>query len=716
MTSTPPPLLTDIANDAALGGKSRSIAQLRAAQLPTPDGFVVTDALFRALHPDHPIGPGPLDGPALANLSRDARRVQEAPFPASFEQQLAARLAQLGGERFSVRSSFALEDHPGAVAAGVFDSRIDLPAAEVPAAVRAVLASALSPGAAAYARAHGRRPGQAPVAVLVHRFVAGDAAGGGAWDPGRPERPPLIDVRVGRPSLGATETIRQAMETLARQHGPVEIEWTAQGDAVTFLQLRPYAPPPPAPPWRGWSELDDGTVPEAWRWDAAHNPLPLSRAHAGLIAAVDERCRIGIRQRVLGGYLFWSPDGPLSPERLDPAELPAGLARLNQDIDRHVISLAGPPSLEAALAGFLPLYERLLGVLQPAARAARAELAELLRAESRDALALLPTLLADVPSRAQDRLRLAELLAAATEPDTRQRALDQYLDVFGDEAQAWDVAAPTNREQPRVLLATLTATGRATNGGAATGTTNGRTTAMTWQDAARTCREMLPASARDNFDRALQAARAAVAAGEDDDWLYARLQAPVRHAIRALGDRLVVAGALEQAEDAFHLPLGWLRSFAAGRPSLGDVQRLADQGRAAHQDALLHPPPLPVDAGTRGPTARGSSMAASPPVLRGSGTTGRAVGKVVHRHGPFGAAPPTDAVLVATSLLPTELPLIRAAALVCETGGPLDHVATQARERGLPAVVGVVGAVAALAEGDTVVVDGDAGVVVKAGR
>jgi phosphoenolpyruvate-protein kinase (PTS system EI component) len=70
-------------------------------------------------------------------------------------------------------------------------------------------------------------------------------------------------------------------------------------------------------------------------------------------------------------------------------------------------------------------------------------------------------------------------------------------------------------------------------------------------------------------------------------------------------------------------------------------------------------------------------------------------------------------VLVAATLLPTELPLLDAAALVTETGGPLDHVAAQARERAIPAVVGVAGALSALAEGDLVLVDADRGVVVR---
>jgi pyruvate,water dikinase len=79
---------------------------------------------------------------------------------------------------------------------------------------------------------------------------------------------------------------------------------------------------------------------------------------------------------------------------------------------------------------------------------------------------------------------------------------------------------------------------------------------------------------------------------------------------------------------------------------------------------------------------------------------------------PAGAA---NAVLVARTLLPTELPLVDAAALVTETGGPLDHVAAQARERNLPAVVGAAGAMSTLTEGELVLVDGDRGLVVRLG-
>jgi pyruvate,water dikinase len=85
----------------------------------------------------------------------------------------------------------------------------------------------------------------------------------------------------------------------------------------------------------------------------------------------------------------------------------------------------------------------------------------------------------------------------------------------------------------------------------------------------------------------------------------------------------------------------------------------------------------------------------------------------VHIHVPGAAGAPPGAILVARTLLPTELPLVTPAALVVETGGVLGHVAAQARERGLPAIVDAPGASTAFREGDQVLVDADAGVAIR---
>jgi pyruvate,water dikinase len=633
------------AADPGLGGKARSLALLARAGYPTPPGFVVTDALFRALRAGAQPLPESLDAAALNALDAAAASLEAAPFPDGFDEELRHRVAALGA-RFSVRSSFASEDAPGEVAAGLYESRVGVAAEQVPAAVRAVLRSALAAGAVAYARARGHASAAPPIAVLIHAYVPGEAHGHAAGEPGAP---PLLSPDTGAPSAGARGIIEAAVRDLAAKHGPVEIEWTARGDAVTFLQLRPFQAPVPAAPWSGFAAL----APEEqghWRWDAAHNPLPLSPAQAGLVALVDERCRIGIRQRVLGGYLFWAPGGPAPPRTITSDQVEAQFAALRADTETRLFALGPAPGLEEALELFVSFYEPLFGVIQPAARAARGALEAFLRAH-------LPTarpshFLRGVPSMASERLRLAGRPA-------------EYLALFGDEAPVWDVAEPTLAERgiaPRASATPSPIAPPSTLAG-------------------------LAAEWRAEGERLVAIARACAAVSEDDDWLYARVQTAVRRAIRAL--RLPV----DDPDDLFFWPLPALRAAARGNLP-PDPQGLARQGREALAAARLDPPPAPV-----GPSA----------VLRGSGTGGRALGRV-HRHD--GTPPAPDAILVAHTLLPTELPLLQAAALITESGGPLDHVAAQARERGLPAVVGVPGATQ-LPEGRLVLVDADQGLVVS---
>jgi phosphohistidine swiveling domain-containing protein len=622
-------------DSAEAGGKARSLARLHAAGLPTPRGFAIGDALFRALRAGAPPLPARLD--AIDALDEARAALERTPWPPSFLAELDAALQ---GERFSVRSSFASEDDPDALAAGVYQSRVNVARAEVAAAVREVLLSAIAPAAMAYAAAHGRALAAPPVAVLVHEYIPGQP-GSAALD--APDGSPVITPHP-------SPEVEAALRALAAQHGPVEIEWTAP--PVTFLQLRPYRPPPPPQPWAGFAGIAD---PAAWRWDAAHNPLPLSPAQAGLVALANERCRIGIRQQVLGGYLFWAPGGPAPLTAIDPSRARAELAALRDEVEPRL----GDRDLEGALDLFVAAYDRLFGVIQPAARAGRDALARYLRTLPHPPA--LAALLGGVPSMAAERRRLASALGR----DDPSRAEAAYLALFGDEAPIWDVAVPTYRERPEALRAI---TGASEPPPA----------------------PQLPPEAQP----LLAVARDCATAGEDDDWLYARLQAVVRRALLAVGERLHAAGALAAPDDVFFLPLPVARAAAGG--TTAQLTALARAGRAAYEAALLDPPPAATTPSTH--------------VLRGAGTGGRVVGRV-HRHHP-GVPGPPDAVLVAQTLLPTELPLITAAALIIETGGPLDHVATQARERGLPALVGVAGA-RHLQEGERVLVDADQGLLVR---
>jgi phosphohistidine swiveling domain-containing protein len=614
---------------APIGGKARSLLRLAAAGLPVPPALVVT-----------------------AELDRD--------LPGDFEGALAAGLRALDPDpaaRFSVRSSAEIEDRGGALGAGIFASRVGVARADVAAAAREVLASARAPGALAYAARRGLEAADLRMAVLIHPYTPGDAAGTAAFDPAA-QREPLIELAEGSGGelhAAARAAVEGAARALAAADGAVEIEWVATDDAVRFLQLRPYQAPRPAR-WSGDAEL--AALPGGpWRWDAAHNPLPLSPAQAGLVAFVDGRCRLPFRQRVVRGYLFVSrAEAPTAPPPLvDPRQALAGL-------DDAFEQRAPPANLEEVLTGFAAIYEPLYAVVQPAAVAARAALGELLRAAGRPE-AELGALLAGAPSLAAERAARAGDVAA-------------YLALFGDEAPVWDVAVPTYAEDPSPIAHTHPSVA---------------------------ARAPAPPVTPPAWRPVLAAAREAAAVLEDDDVLYARVQAAVRDALLCEGERLRARGVLERADDVFWLPLEDVRRDARGEAPLAPAQaaRAVAEARATHARALADPPPL----GAPGANA-GEGLA------RGLGaSSGRAVGRV-HLY-PSAAAPAPDAVVIARTLLPTELPLIACAALVVETGGALDHVAAQARERGVPAVVGAAGACAAFRDGERVLVDGDLGLVVR---
>jgi pyruvate,water dikinase len=735
-------------DDARLGGKARSLARLSAAGLRTPAGFVVTHELFRAIGPARSL-PERIDDAALAELDRARADLLAAPFPAGFSEELAGRLVQHA--LWSVRSSFANEDVPGGLGAGVYESRVAVRADEVGQAIRQVLASALSPGAVAYALAHGLRPAAPPLSVLLHPYIRGQAEGGAACAAERADDP-IIQVRTGTLAAAAAIRLRRDLRALAQIHGAVEVEWVAQGQDVILLQMRPYEPPPEPSAWHGWDDLEAaGESRASWQWDQAHNPLPLSPVHAGLIALVDQHCRIGVRQRVLGQYLFYAPDPRPGPRSVSVEDAPARFAALCAEVESRLAALGSEPPLEPALELLLAVEEPIFGIIQPALRAARADLEEFLRQAAPSAAPALGPLLLGVESMASERRRRAAKWRVAKNARERAHARDHYLELFGDETTVWDVAFPTCREIPEAL------SGGDAGGAVAWGRTSfarptpsrevrnplegsskvawGRTsfarptpsrevrnplegsskvawgrTSFARPTPSREVRnpfrvpskiekQIVPAR-RDEWRRLLRLARQAAGLGEDDDWLYARVQAALRRALLRLGESLNQMGALSDPGDVFFLPLPLVRALAAGAPPPGALAMQAAAGHAVWDAACCDPPPAPAALDTVS--------------CRGVGTGGRALGRVV-LHRPGRPLPTPGQILLAPTLLPSELPLLVAAALVTETGGPLDHVATQARERRLPAVVGAAGACRLFREGDLLLVDADRGLVVRLG-
>lgn len=135
-------------------------------------------------------------------------------------------------------------------------------------------------------------------------------------------------------------------------------------------------------------------------------------------------------------------------------------------------------------------------------------------------------------------------------------------------------------------------------------------------------------------------------------------------------------------------------------------------------------PPMPsATQGTPSPSAHPSHPArpspAGPPAPRANrltgtaGSTGTATGtaRVVRDPSDFSRVRPGD-VLVCPFTDPAWTPLLRiAAGVVTETGGVLSHAAIIARERRIPAVLGIVGATVLILDGSPVTIDGTAGTV-----
>ena len=730
---------------AAIGGKARSLARLAALGLRVPPAFVVGPALWRFLRASGPPVPQRLEsGADLTALDAARDALLNAAFPAEFESELQRALdavqravpgtaSPLGGP-FAVRSSGDTEDRAGALGAGIYLSLLPVSRSQVPDAIRRVLGSFLTP--AAWASGGSRKPSPAGPAVpakggavLVHPFVDADAAGTAALDAraapqaGAPDGGGTVvrmDTNLGSPTATARAAIEAGAFVAARAYGPVEIEWAAQRDTVTFLQLRAYRPAPEpvlaartaAPLTDAFSQIAAPSTPGGpWIWDAAHNPRPLSPAQAGLVEVVDERCATAFRQQVVHGYLFFRATDAAHADSAKVVDPRAAFDQLRADIEPRLDALGAEPGLEAALNLYVSGYGPLFGVVGPACVAARQALEEFLGGRFAGPVPVLPDLLAGVPSVAGLRRAAATAIAAAANAADRQAAIDAYLRQFGDESPRWDVAEATLREAPqRLLPLTLPLPRTAAPTASSTASAVPDSGAAQAARMARELRDRLAPPDQARFLTLLATARTAVSVGEDDDALFARLQTAVRRALLAVGRWLVSAGRLDDVDDVFYLPLGLARALSEQRhpgaldhvpggapgnlPDGPDLRLISAAGRCALDAAGDAPPPVVVDRGAR--------------IVRGrAGAGGRIVGRAVHHP----AAAPFDAesILIAATLLPTELPLLSPAAIIVETGHPLGHVAAQARERGIPAVVGAVGAVAAIPERSLIVVDGDRG-------
>jgi pyruvate, water dikinase len=289
-----------------VGPKAATLARLRQAGLPVPDGAVLPAEPYRAAL-------------AAAGVADAAARVAGA------DEREARRLAlqvRLGLARapladlplpdglVAVRSTALLEDTADASAAGQFESFLGIgDPQDLATAVRACWASLWSARALRYLRGRGLDPSGTAMAVLIQRLVPARAAGGalsrtpdggllltGAWglgptvahgevvpdrfhlardgslvriEPGAKDRlvacagdagpwaRPVDPTLVAEPCLTALEAEalgRLVLSTESLVGMPVEVEWALGDDGLQLLQARPLRvePPLPAPDDARW--------------------------------------------------------------------------------------------------------------------------------------------------------------------------------------------------------------------------------------------------------------------------------------------------------------------------------------------------------------------------------------------------------------------------------------------------------------------------------
>jgi pyruvate,water dikinase len=165
---------------ADVGGKGANLGELsRIGGVSVPDGFCVTTAAYRRLAADGPVADG-LVALAEASIPENAARLRDAiaaaPVPPALEDELRARLAELGEGPYAVRSSATAEDLPGASFAGQQDTYLNVAAEDVMARVRRCWASLFNDRAVAY-RARNGATGPVELAVVVQRMVFGQVSG-----------------------------------------------------------------------------------------------------------------------------------------------------------------------------------------------------------------------------------------------------------------------------------------------------------------------------------------------------------------------------------------------------------------------------------------------------------------------------------------------------------------------------------------------------------
>jgi len=724
-----------------LGGKAANLATAASNGFRVPPGFVVNELAFNEL-----------------GIELDAA--------------IAAAVARIGDGPFAVRSSGVAEDLPDASYAGLYETFLDVSAADVPDAVRRTFASAHNDRVAAYEHERGESggaSGSARMAVLVQQMVRPRVAGVAfTADPlsGRRDEvfvtavSGLAEPLVSGSAVGEQWIVRGAEARRERDRGtldaedavavaalarevealfgaPQDIEWAIDDTGALFLiQARPmtalpepvsWDPPGPGLWWRNFrlgEWLPEAMTPLFAEWIVPE----LEEGYLdGMWATA--RVRVPFRYAAVNGWYYNAT--PIPSPRILWRVLVDSRGRAPWFLYNALARVSHNPAAadRAVLRGLeLDWRDRLLPAYRELVRTADSEIGSASAARIGETVER-------VCSIAGQYLWLLAVVGGSA------WKMEGALAAFWSRHLAGPLeGSAIGASGPQVLLRglggreavvpahavysidwffpTAGESGDAPEATASEDRAGADALAAERRAAESAARDILAPRPRllSRFDRLLSVAQRYAVIREEQARDLTLGWPVLRRCAQLLGQRLEAAGTIVDVDDVFFL----IRSEVFDATSNHELS--ARRRRAAWETQRRLPAPITLGAFPRlmgDPVARAVQKARrteslpDDAILGHPASIGRATGRVRLVAGPqdFPSFRKGE-ILVAKATAPAWTQLFPLAAAVVTDGGTLAaHASLVAREYGIPAVVGTGDATSRLHTGQLVTVDGGAGAV-----
>lgn len=680
-----------------VGRKAATLGELSRAGFPVPDGIVVL----------------PEDSPAEIVAA-----IRGAPGP------------------FAVRSSGIAEDTADASFAGLYETELDVSAAQVAEAVTRVRASGSSQRVAAYAGS-----AQSAMPVLVQRLVKADVAGVAfTADPVRGDRDVTLVSAVrglgerlvsGQASaeewvvrgvdahsrsdpklLDATRARRVAelARRVEQQFGvPQDVEWAMVGEKLFLLQARPMTALPDPVSW----EVEHGGWVRFFRlgeWIGAPvTPLfeswALDRMEPRLRPRVPGKLHI-----VVNGWYFYSMNwfphvddeaiqeltestaaGVLSPFMIRPSEdhFEHDLREWRDELSpayRRIVREAELAVAKAPMERLIVLIDQILDIAGEHFGSITIVSGNAWKVETDFAEFYRHHLAALIGG---SHLDLLAGLRASTFMPHAVESIDWYFPTAGERGPPPkdDAEARRARLEQRRL------------------------------EAERCARVSLRGQSKlqAEFERLLRRAQRLSRIREEQVAEFTLGWPVMRKTLRRVGELLVERGDIAEADNVFFLRRNELDRRADRRKA---VQARIEQWR---RDSRLSPPlvvgrlPKYWEAYYQAVADVARASGSKEGTLRGApASPGRATGvaRIVHSAGEFDKLRAGEVLVCPVSTPAWTVLFTRAAAVVTDTGSAASHSSIVAREFAIPAVVGTSDATSRIRNGQRITVDGSSGVVI----